>query len=65
MMMKMFKFFFLKKDDHKHLSLSEKEVAEYQKSKDDLALANKQLQKVIEENHFTLNIKKALPKNDI
>lgn len=62
MMMKMFKFFFFKKDDHKHLSLSEKEVAEYQKSKDDLALANKQLQKVIEENHFTLNIKKALSK---
>jgi hypothetical protein len=60
MMIKALKFLFIHERKPKRLPLSEQEVADYQKSKDDLVMANEKLQKVIEENHFTLNIKKAL-----
>ena len=59
-MIKALKFLFIHERKPKRLPLSEQEVADYQKSKDNLAIVNEKLQKVIEENHFTLNIKKAL-----
>ena len=61
-MMKFFKFKFVKRLKSERIPLNEQEVADYIKSKDDLAEANKNLQEVIRENHFSLNIKKALHK---
>ena len=61
-MMKFFKFKFVKRHKSERVPLNEQEIADYIKSKDDLAEANKKLQEVIRENHFSLNIKKALHK---
>ena len=61
-MMKFFKFKFVKRPKSERIPLNEQEVADYIKSKDDLAEANKKLQEVIQENHFSLNIKRALHK---
>lgn len=61
-MRQFFRFRFIKRKKRKYAPLTPQQMADYIKSKNDLVLANKELQEVIKQNHFSLNIRKALNK---
>lgn len=62
MISRIMRVLFYKKQQAKTPALTEEEALDFEKSRNSLKEANANLQKTIEDNHFTLNIRKAIEK---